>query len=50
MADIRFSNCLNCKIIAVTDVMLKCFLEYGLQHEFLCKLSAWISIDTRGTL
>jgi len=25
----RFTNCLYCKIIVVTDVVLKYFLEYG---------------------
>ena len=43
--------CLYCKIIVVTDVVLKYFLEQGLQHDFLCKLSAWIRrVDTRGAV
>ena len=47
----RFTNCLYLKIIVVTDVVLKYFLEYGLQNDFLCKLSAWIRrVDTRGAL
>ena len=42
---------LYCKIIVVTNVVLKYFLEYGLQHDFLCILSAWIRrVDTRGAL
>jgi len=33
----RFTNCLYCKIIVVTDVVFKYFSEYGIRKlDFLC--------------
>jgi len=40
--NIRFTNCLYYKIVVVTDVLLKYFLKYGLQHYFFLKI---ISLD-----